>query len=480
MAVAECPEPCALPIVFVPGIMGSRLRRRGGPLVWDPDNAIDWNPFAESQGSLAANALSGAAAKRRALVAAPGQPHTSTYLQVDRGRVGGNLTQTRIDRGWGGVYQSSYYSFLAWMDMTAQQPASGQVPRGCHAVRYEVFAHPYNWTDDNRNSARGLQQTVAQAVADTTAKWAHMPEVRILKPVIVTHSMGGLVSRAYTQILGGAGDVHGVIHGAMPTEGSPATYKRMLSGFEGVSSIVLGYDQAQVTATAGNMPGALQLLPTRRHVSVDRSQNWLRLIRRNGSLRSSFPQGDPYREIYSRPPPIWWRLIHERFLDPQGDATGRAARAQSMLQVAKARSFDQALASNSFHPNTRMFYSDDSDHLCWDKVEWKQSASEDAVTPGQTFDNNRQGQMQWGRWYNPPSMGMGMPARPVFLANTRYRIEDADAPGDETVHAGSGRHARGPMSVATRRGFEHQNAYGEHFIRPLMAEWLFDMVLEQL
>lgn len=46
-----------------------------------------------------------------------------------------------------------------------------------------------------------------------------------------------------------------------------------------------------------------------------------------------------------------WRLIYQRYLDPQGDPSGRAARAQSMLQLAKARQFDRALAGNEFHPN---------------------------------------------------------------------------------------------------------------------------------
>lgn len=479
MAVAECPEPCALPIVFVPGIMGSRLRRRGGPLVWDPDNWIDLNPFTQSQGSLAANATSGAAAKRRSLVGPPGRGFSNNYLQVDRGVVSGSLTQTRIDRGWGGVHQSSYLSFLTWLDMTAQQPASGEIPRGCHAVQFEVFVHPYNWTADNRTSAQGLARTVAQAVRDTTQKWSNRPEVKILKPVLVTHSMGGLVARAYTQIQGGAGDVQGVIHGAMPTDGAPATYKRMLSGFEGAASVVLGYDQGQVTATAGNMPGALQLLPNARHKSVDGSTNWLRLIKRDGSRRDAYPKSDPYSEIYTRAR-LWWRLIHEQYLDPQGDATGRTARSQSMLQIAKARSFDRALASNGFHPNTRMFYSNDRGHLCWDKVEWKQSAAEDAVTPGQTFYNDRLGHMQWGQWYNPPAIGFGGPSIPQFIPKTRYDIQDANAPGDGTVHAGSGRHVSGPMSIATRRGFDHQGAFGESHIRPMLTEWLFDMVLEQL
>lgn len=478
MTFATCPEPCAMPIIFIPGIMGSRLRRRGGPLVWDPDNSVDWNPFASSQGSLAANAMAGAATKRRNLVGPPGSGFSQTYLQVDRGRPGGSLTAERIARGWGGLHQGSYFRFMMWLDVVAEQPSSGQVPARCHAVKFEAFAHPYNWTDDNRNSGRALQDTVAFAIRETTRKFARQPEVRILKPVLVTHSMGGLVARAYTQIHGGAGAVHGVIHGAMPTDGAPATYKRMLAGFEGASSVVLGYDQGQVTATAGNLPGALQLLPNSRHKSVDGSRAWLRIVNRAGNRRGAYPASDPFAEIYTEPRQ-WWRLIHERFLDPQGDPSGRAARAQSMLQIAKARQFDQALAGSGFHPNTRMFYADDSAHPSWDKVVWKQTGARDVPSSGAIMNNQGLGTVEWGNWYQPPPNPM-VPSMPQFIADTRYTVQPADAPGDGTVHAGSGRHERGAMSVQSPRGFEHQYAYDERGVRELMAEWLFDMVLEQL
>lgn len=467
-----------MPIVFVPGIMGSRLRRRGGPLVWNPDNSIDWNPFASSQGSLATNAMAGAATKRRNLVGPPGRGHAPDYLQVDRGQPRGSLTAERIARGWGGLHQGSYFQFMMWLDVVAEQPSTGQVPARCHAVKFEAFAHPYNWTDDNRNSGRALRDTMAFAVRETTRKFARQPQVRILKPVLVTHSMGGLVARACTQIHGGAGEVQGVIHGAMPTHGAPAAYKRMLAGFEGASSLVLGYDQGQVTATAGNMPGALQLLPNSRHKSVDRSTAWLRLVNRNGSRRASYPASDPFAEIYTEPRQ-WWRLIHERFLDPQGDPTGRAARAQSMLQIAKARQFDRALAGNGFHPNTRMFYADDRGNLSWDKVVWRQTGARDTPSPGATYLNRGLGSVQWGEWYTSPGHMMAPPVT-QFIPETSFDIQDEDAPGDGTVHAGSGRHVREAMSVPSRRGFVHQHAFNEATVRSLVAEWLFDMVLEQL
>lgn len=476
MTVATCPEPCAMPIVFVPGIMGSRLQnRRSGRMVWDPDRNV-------GTGSLGDNAISGARAKRNNLVGPPGSGYSPTYLEVHRGTVGGNLTAERIARGWGGLHQGSYFQFMMWLDIVVQQPSNNRhLPPRCHAVSFEAFAHPYNWTDDNRNSGRDLARTVTQAVRETTRKYANRPEVRILKPVLVTHSMGGLVARAYTQIHGGAGDVHGVIHGAMPTDGAPATYKRMLSGFEGVASLVLGYNQAQVTATAGNMPGALQLLPNGRHKSVDGSTGWLRIENRDGSRRAAYPASDPYAEIYSEPRQ-WWRLIHEQLLDPEGDRTGRIARLQFAEQLTKAQAFHRALGDNGFHPNTRMFYADDTGHRSWDKVVWRQSGPRDTPSAGATYSNSGLGTVEWGQWHTiPGGFGMmGAAPMPQFIPETVYTIRPADAPGDGTVHAGSGRHVRGAMSVQSPSGFEHQHAFNSRDVRRMVADWLFDMVLEQL
>lgn len=85
-------------------------------------------------------------------------------------------------------------------------------------------------------------------------------------------------------------------------------------------------------------------------------------------------------------------------LDPEGDPSGRAARAQSMLQIAKARQFDQALAGNGFHPDTRMFYADDSGHPSWDKVVWRQNGPRDTASAGATYRNRGLGTVEWGEW----------------------------------------------------------------------------------
>lgn len=469
-SVQGCPEPVALPIIFVPGIMGSRLRnRQTGALAWDPGTGL---------GTLWGGITTGPQAKRRQLVAAPGQPYDPDYLTVDMGQVGGTLTQERFDRGWGGLLADSYMGFMSWLQLTAESPAMEQVPRGCFALHYEAWAHPYNWTDDNRASGEKLAATVDAAVAWCNEHYAGR-DIRVLKPVLVTHSMGGLVARAYTQLFGGAGKVHGVIHGALPTDGAPATYKRMLAGSDGISRFVLGANQAEVTATAGNCPGPLQLLPNTRHRSVDGSRDWLRCVGSDGSRRWSRPMANPYGEIYANQTD-WWRLIYRDLLDPEGDPTGAAALQGYRTQITKAANYHAELGSSGFHANTRMFWSADPGQACWDHIEWRQTAQQDVPSAGRVVNNDGRGTIEWGDWVMPMGGVGSMVAMPVFHANTRYSIQEADAPGDTTVHSGAGLYAVGPMSVPTRRGFEHQRAFDLNEARTLVAEWLFDFVQEQL
>ncbi|MEQ5776503.1 hypothetical protein J4E05_13305 [Thalassospira sp. NFXS8] len=470
-SIKSCPEPIALPLIFVPGIMGSRLRIAGTTdVVWEPQDST-------------VNALGlarrGAIGKRDRMIGPDGAPYSPDYLEVDPGQVDDFLSQERIDRGWGGLMQGSYASFMAWLENMAETPAAGQVPRGCFNLHYEVWVHPYNWTDDNLNSGKALGETVAKAVAETTQKYRDT-DVQVLKPVIVTHSMGGLVARAYTQIHGGASDVHGVIHGALPSDGAPAAYKRIVAGFEGggikgtIERHVLGANQQEATATAGNMPGVLELLPNQTHKSVDGSTKWLFATGRDGSRLWAKPEANPYGEIY-RNEQDWWRLIVKEYLNPEGDSG--AAFKQFLTSLKDAAKFHAQLGPSAFHPNTRMFYANGSGHPAFDHIEWKQTAQEDVIPADAERNNDGRGTLEWGQWhtYTTP-----YGAQTTFLAETRYEIQPADALGDGTVHAGSGKYVSGPMSEPLTNGFEHQAAFDSTEARRLTARWLFDMVEEQL
>ncbi len=469
-AVYACPELSVLPIIFIPGIMGSRLRqRRSGRVVWDPP--VNWRALGHY--------FSGAQERRRDMIGPAGTGHNSNFLSVDYGRVGGTLNQRRIDRNWGGVHQPSYLSFLSWLEHTAATPGGGApVPTGCFNLRYEVWAYPYNWSNTNRDSGAGIgsRQSLSDLVDTAVAECHRLHDGtgrRVLKPVLLTHSMGGLVARAFCKLSGGEGKVHGVIHGAMPTEGAPATYKRMRAGFEGAASMVLGWNAAEVTTTAGNMPGALELLPNRRHKRVDGTNRWLRVTDRDATDLVSKPTSDPYSEVYLNQTD-WWRLIDARLLDAEGDRRGTSAFGQFRASLGRASRFHADLGANGFHANTRMFFSQSGSHLSWDKVDWRGRqrgalrGTNDSAAPNGTGTVDF---IEFHRSYSEYDDGM--------TTVGSVEIRGPTAAGDGTVHAGSGIHAT-PMHVATSNGFEHGACYDSSTVRRLTAQWLFEMAEEQM
>lgn len=278
--------------------------------------------------------------------------------------------------------------------------------------------------------------------------------------------MGGLVARGYTQVLGKTDTVHGVIHGAMPTHGSPELYKRMRGGFEGVASYALGANQAEVTATAGSCLGPLELAPNRVHQGADGRRDWLRISDGNAVVKT-LPVSDPYTEIYENEDD-WWRLIDKTLLNPGGDPM--AAFRDFRKQLAIAKKFHTDLERDPFHPNTRMFYG--TGRQTRDHVEWQSARSLGKQIP----DNVTESVISDGRvvlrGYN------GSPdatATPVY--GRIYEMAGPTAPGDGTVHAGSGRYVN-EMAVPVDDGFEHQGAFDSREARNLTLEWLNQMVGE--
>ncbi|TQM89715.1 hypothetical protein BD293_4390 [Roseinatronobacter monicus] len=449
-ATQSCPINVICPIVFIPGIMGSRLKRASdGDVVWDPGSG-SWDQ-AKNAFELA---TSRAAAKRELLVGEPRASFSSDYLEVDHNSAG-----WKADRGWGGML-GTYQPFMNWLSRNEVTKIDGCMVR----IQFVVWAYPYNWTNSNRMSAAGLGEVVAEAESAARAEAARLNR-QAMKPILVTHSMGGLVSRAYTQILGNAGDVHGVIHGAMPTNGSPELYKRIRGGFEGATRSVLGRNQAEVTATAANMPGPLELAPNRVYQDVPGRRPWLRALDGMGNELWALPRADPYEEIYLNATD-WYRLVDQTLLDPDGDA--EAAWRAYRRQVNIARNFHAELEGSGFHPNTRMFYGtgrDTRDHVAWRPME--RFAGAYPVNPVATFSSGR---------VNLRGSNPGNPTGPATFGRT-LQMDGPRAQGDGTVQAGSGLHVP-EMSVAVTDGFDHQKAYDSRDARELTRDWLVDMVKE--
>jgi hypothetical protein len=122
--------------------------------------------------------------------------------------------------------------------------------------------------------------------------------------------MGGLVTRyalAGKKGAQAADKVLGVIHGAQPVHGAPDAYHRQIAGTGGENLIgkavsrVMGASGEHMTAIAPHSPGILQLLPNQFYHTNRDGQAWMHIQDLDNEHEfQSYPQGDPYEEIYLR------------------------------------------------------------------------------------------------------------------------------------------------------------------------------------
>jgi hypothetical protein len=308
----------AIPLVFVPGIMGTRLRRNGTDeglpdMRWDPGNAgwMWWN-------------FSGASPQfRKSMLVGPS--FRADYLEVADGDPVGD--------GFEGI-MDDYRAFL--LDLRNNPPwgALGKI------FEFPVYAVGYNWTDSAERAAAALAARIKQIIEEARAVTGLCEKV-----IVITHSMGGIVSRAASELAGASSDILGIVHGVQPVTGSPAGYWRVKAGFEAadfagrMASRVLGNSGETVTPILGNIPGGLQLLPNKHY-----AMPWLS-ITREGRAERELPRSDPYSEIYrvravvrpragERPSTnAYWGLVDPDLLDPGNRAAARTAEHESEENV---------------------------------------------------------------------------------------------------------------------------------------------------
>ena len=378
-------ERAVLPVIFVPGIMGSRLQNQKGDRVWDPD---DGKFMLRNYGLLWATT----AKSRKNLVV--GSEFKQDYLTVRNFDLKHNkvfsheIDATREKRGWGGVSWNSYGEILKALQTREWDQAVNLF------FELPVYAFGYNWTASNELAGKRLATYI-----DVVLKGYTDVGRKCTKVLLVTHSMGGLVARSACLLHGAKEQVLGVIHGVQPSNGSPAAYWRMKGGFERphtipdlqfiqwfrnpvkmfnhmegklvnneilglghISAWVLGTDGEEVTALLGNMPGGLELLPNKQYKNNTGGEGWLELLDKDGN-RTTLPKTDPYEEIY-RSENVYYRLVNPKWLSP-------GKKESSMLNddlspwelylgcLAEAEKFHQSLTelTEKVHPETYQFYS---------------------------------------------------------------------------------------------------------------------------
>lgn len=464
------PPDVVVPILFVPGIMGSNLRNK------ESKESV-WNA-----GSVLKLALQWAfrSAKTRQIKLDPNTTEADPEGDIPAvaGYVGDDLSSQQLteaqlrERGWGTVSNYGYGKFMAWFEPALntgagnpweqlvdlapdawgpeKAPAPLNKPESDEAwgALCPVYGAGYNWLQSNGKSAAELAETIDAIIAEWRDKEvAGAKPYRCDKVILVTHSMGGLVSRA--AIHGTYGDaaskVLGISHGVMPADGAAASYHHVRSGYDGFSRFVLGKDAAQVTAIFANACGPLELLPNTRY-----GNGWLKAVSTASSGNTelfSLPGTDPYLEIYVKRDP-WWRLIDPELIDPANrssaaKATGGVATDPwidiYLPNLVVADQFHADIGS-TFHPATYAHYGADGARKSYLNIVWQAgqhvSLSRDELlaapsTAAKGWDAVKLA-FSFGQDHSDPARVAQASGQAVF------EIAAAAEPGDDTVPHNSG------------------------------------------
>lgn len=519
-----------IPVIFVPGIMGSNLRARkdakpkpGGVLkpgepAWRPPNGLvdaarevrKWDKRTPAQrqrvldpailevdpdGELAyhASMLDESVMRERGW----GEVHASSYGQVlvdlqrhlDKTYRRGPAGEREVRPYWKRVMQVEPER---WGVRSIQKVTEAELEKYAN-YQYPVYAFGYNWLESCEVSAHRLRKRIDQIKKFWTDRKHACHHV-----IIVTHSMGGLVARACARLSMGKdgkdSDIAGIIHGVMPALGAPVAYRRIACGTEGGNftntlgenikadafAVIAGSSAAETTPVMAFSPGVLQLLPNQLYPRPWLQIKMVRTVNRKDEVREllALPEGNPY-DFY-RDMKSWYRMIDPRLADPAGRyrkvkggvekgivaAIDEAERFHTKLMV------DERNGQPFYHPHTYAFYGADSALRSYGQIRWvarEPASTATALTPA----NVRSGQ-----YLKSDTDGV----REVDIAHglrLRFSIWPQDAHGDETVPVQSG---SGPQphirQIFAPGGFRHQDSYQHEDMRLLTRHLIVKIVQE--
>jgi hypothetical protein len=506
------PPEKTIPVIVVPGIMGSNLRARldgkpeneklkPGESAWRPPNGIraglsEARKWKARDGSARQQILDGPTLE----VDSTGQ------ISIKSDWNGRTITaELARERGWGEIHADSYGELLStlqvylnstfrkaydgcdveqhWIHVNMFDRAKwGTTKTGVAALlsideltkvaeyHYPVYACGYNWLESNELSALRLEEKIDQAIDFWKNAGSHCEQV-----ILVTHSMGGLVARACAKRI--PTKIKGIIHGVLPALGAPACYRRIACGTENSSpsngklgnakaeviSEIAGETSAETTPVMAVAAGPLELLPNHLFpkpwlfASVQSEANgWTDLVR--------LPTGNPY-ELY-RDVDSWYRLFDLSLADPINRYKG-AVEKRIAAAVRTAEIFHTELLGDYYHPNTFAFYCDDPAFLSFGNCRWIPLSGGNRLT-SLDFRKTR-------------FLGNGYGGtRSVEFADgrtTTLKISMQDASGDGTVPAASGAGPEGKIRHLFRvRGFDHQGSFNSESMLKLTLHLIVRLV----
>lgn len=503
---AKCilPPHKVIPVLFIPGIMGSNLVTTSADAIKaGAKNGIAWHP---DDTGWAVDFATHKSASNRQLILNPTQTQVADLSTIPDSKnalfdsapkaVQANWIKEFKRRGWGTIMLSSYGDILyeleyglnkiyqdgkvsaKWSTLLQSQGTQWGKMQGFVRLEqnelfkaadywYPVYAVGYNWLQSNELAG----QYVAQKINDTISHYKKLGYT-CDHVILVTHSMGGLVARAAAHPdIGKASErILGIVHGVQPATGAAAAYKRVHAGFEAglnpIDAVVaktLGWSGAEVSAVFASSPGALQLLPNKLY-----PKEWLRMSRKgqgdNAQDILKLPLADPYAEIY-REKDHWWRLMDPKLIDPAKIIAGNGGIPWTIYikQLSLAESFHDKLG-DYYHPSTWVHYGADPKHKAWGKLRWSPVsdiayASDDDLRNANLKDDDLLGTTVLEQPKSQQKVG-------AYVPWWNHKIEVPASPGDGTVPEESGRApAAKAKFITAMTGYDHQGSYGDTHVQ---------------
>ncbi len=517
------PSPKVVPVIVVPGIMGSNLRaatnprQRANKVVNAGEEA--WRaPNGTVEGLRAARKWSNFEPHIRQKLLDPGTLEVDgrgdIHLPLEARQYGMTETEVR-ERYWGEVHWDSYGALLyglhvglnhtfemnpldnvrdvcrhwktvmdcdprQWGVRTVEKVTEKELEK--HAgYYYPVYACGYNWLESCGSSSQLLRQRIERVIAFWTERKRACTQV-----ILVTHSMGGLVARACAKQI--PERILGVIHGVMPAIGAPACYRRVACGTErwspsngsidnkkaGYIADILGEGPEETMAVMSNSPGALELLPNHLypqpwlHVAMTRDVNHKEVGRDIVHLPSGNPY-DLYRDMRS-----WYRLVDPALADPAEKHGGDLVKVERAVKEAidKAEQFHRETLDAYYHPDTYVFYGADPKQMSFGAVHWI------ARDPGSgaVFTEANLRDASWSD-YGPNG---GRRVRVEGRSDLLFVPARQDTAGDGTVPLQSGAAPSGKVrQTFEMRGFDHQGSFNHEPVL-LLTQHLIAKLVQKL
>jgi pimeloyl-ACP methyl ester carboxylesterase len=497
------PPSKVVPVIVVPGIMGSNLRAATSPRkkpndVLNPGQEAWRAPNGVFEGVTTARLWKSRDPGTRQQILDGTTLETDNRGEINLPRAARNYGMTEDEvraRRWGEVHWGSYGALLYglhvglnhtfemdpldnvrvicrhWQDVMACDPAQWGVRtidklteaelEKHAAYYYPVYACGYNWLESCEDSARALRLRIEKIMAF----WAESRRT-CTKVILVTHSMGGLVARACARQI--PDKILGVVHGAMPALGAPVCYRRIACGTEKSSPTngkleneraeyaadILGDSPQATMPVMATSPGVLQLLPNHLYPGPWLHISMVSRVNNKDVARDvvNLPVGNPY-DLY-RDMKSWYRLVDPQLVDPAGKRRGDQRKIERDIKSAidSAESFHRKTLDDFYHPNTYAFYGADPGQMSFGAIHWV------AHDPGA------------GAIFTEANLRSAVPAGYSATGGRRVRVEgktdlrflpaQQDMAGDGTVPSRSGAGAQGKVGQLFEiRGFDHQDAF---------------------